>query len=79
MDGPRADDNLSSLDLLPGGGPHARRPPSLEQHPIHEHIAAHLEVRPNPSGLEVGVAGGYPPAFTQRQRHTADPAGLRRG
>ena len=73
MNGTGADDHLSSSNVLARGCAHAHSTPTIEQHTVDEHVASHVEVRPRPSRLEVGVVRRDAPAVAHGQRAAATP------
>ena len=50
----------------PGGGLHADRASPLDQHPAHEHAAAHGEPGQPPPRRQVGHGGVHPDAVATR-------------
>ena len=58
----------SASIALTGGRQHAGGPVAVEQHPVHQRVAPHLEVGSGAGGLQVGVVGRDPPAVARRER-----------
>ena len=72
MDRAGGDDHLATFDLLAGTQAESGRASPFESDPVDERIAAHLEVRPFPSRLEIRVVGRHTTAVAQSQCHAAD-------